>query len=249
MPLGDERIFGNKPRNPFLTMMASKKDNLPEELKIILVEDHPIVREGLQYILGQQSDMRICFETGRASEALAYLEQGACDLAIIDISLEDRSGLDLIKEMRLRHLKMPILVLSVHDELTYVKRALNAGAQGYILKQEASRLIMDGLRRILAGEFYVCDRMASKLFSRFSSQRRENGLGSFLNSLSDREIEVLEAIGREKSTRQIASKLLLSVSTIETYKSRLKTKLGLKTASELAAFAVRWAGKNRNQKI
>ena len=209
-------------------------------LRGLLVDDHPIVREGVRRQLEKEPDIEVGFETGDAGEALEWLRRERCDFAVVDISLEGRSGIDLIKDIRGRKLEFPILVLSVHDEVTYAERALGAGAQGFVLKQEAPGQIAEAVRRILRGEMVVGDRMAGKLFQRFASRRTEGDLSGPVSTLSDRELTILEAIGRGRGTREIAQGLRLSVSTVETYKSRIKEKLNLDSASALASFATRW---------
>jgi DNA-binding NarL/FixJ family response regulator len=211
-----------------------------KKIEILVVDDHPVVREGIRRKIEQQPDMQVCGEASNASEAIARINSVNCDMAVIDISLEGRSGIDLIKQIRSRRLGFPILVLSVHDEVTYVERALAAGAQGYILKEEAPGLIVEGMRHILSGGVFVSPRMAGKLFSRIPGIMRRGGASPPETSLSDREVEVLEGVGRGRSTRQIAHALSLSVSTVETYKSRIKVKLGMKSASELVAYAMDW---------
>lgn len=212
-----------------------------EMIRVLVVDDHPIVREGLKSKIEQQPDMVVAHEAERVGQALACLEREPVDVGIIDISLKGRSGIELIKQIRRVGYGFPILVLSIHDETTYAQRALNAGAQGYLLKNEAPQEIIEAMRRILGGEFFVSRRMMNRLLLEMTHGGRvEKGPGR----LSDRELEVLEAIGRGQTTRWIAASLSLSVSTIETHKSRIKTKLGLKNASELAAFATRWSKKD-----
>jgi DNA-binding NarL/FixJ family response regulator len=209
-------------------------------LRILVVDDHPIVREGIRRKVEQQPNMVVCCEAGNTRDAIACIKGSPCDIAIIDISLTGPNGIDLIKQIRARKLTFPILVLSIHDDVTYVERALAAGAQGYLVKHQAPHLVIEAMYRILAGEIYVCEPLAARLLSRIGERQRRTSVERPLASLSDREVEVFEAIGRGKSTRQIAESLFLSISTIETYKSRIKTKLGLKSASELAACAARW---------
>jgi DNA-binding NarL/FixJ family response regulator len=210
--------------------------------QVLIVDDHPIVREGLRRRIEAQPDKAVCGEAGRMSEALACIQKCAVDVAIVDISLEGRSGLDLIKQMRASGHSFPVLVLSIHDEATYARRALAAGAQGYLSKSEAPGQIVHAVNRILDGHFYVSDRIANKLFGLLGQR---SAPGDELAGLSDRELEVLDAVGRGLTTRRISADLALSVSTIETYKTRLKTKLGLSNASELAAWASAW----RNRKF
>ena len=210
-----------------------------EIYKFLIVDDHPIVREGLRRRIESQPDLEVDCEAGNAAEALICLEKASFDAAVIDINLPGRNGIDLLKQIRAQGLNLPVLILSVHDEVTYLDRALAAGAQGYIVKHEAPPLIIEALHRILAGEMYICDSMAAKFFSRLDGRKKKAEADNPLSLLSDREIEVLEAVGRGKTTREIAKGLFLSPSTIDSYKSRIKAKLGLKNSSELIVFAAK----------
>jgi DNA-binding NarL/FixJ family response regulator len=217
--------------------------DLNKKIQVLVVDDHPIVREGVRRRIETQPDMAVCCEVGRGPEAMAFLQENSVDIAIVDISLQGRSGIDLIKQIRASKLGFPILVLSVHDEVTYAQRALAAGAQGYLLKSEAPGRIIEALRRLLAGEFFISRFIANKIFARMGAS---GGNDSGVASVSDRELEVLEAVGNGLSTRQIAHSLALSISTIETYKHRLKIKLGLDSAAELATYATVWSKDKKN---
>ena len=220
------------------------KTTLPSKIHgILIVDDHPIVREGLRRRIESQPDLKVGCEAGNAAEALVCLKEKALDAAVIDINLPGRNGIDLLKQIRAQGLNLPVLMLSVHDEATYLDRALGAGAQGYIVKHEAPPLIIEALQRILAGGIYICDSMAAKFFSRMSGRKKKAEVDNPLSLLSDREIEVLEAVGRGKTSREIAESLILSISTIETYKTRIKGKLGLKNAAELTVFAANMLAK------
>lgn len=212
--------------------------------QVLVVDDHPIVREGLRHRIETQPDMVVCYEAGRASDAMDFIHRSPVDIAIVDIRLEGRSGIDLIKQMRASNFDFPILVLTILEEVTYAQRVLAAGAQGYIIKSEPPGLIIQALRRLLNGEFFISRSMASKIFARIGVP---GGIDSGVAGLSDRELEVMEAVGRGLSTRQIADSLSLSISTIETYKHRLKIKLGLDSAPELAAYAAAWTNKRKKQ--
>jgi DNA-binding NarL/FixJ family response regulator len=222
--------------------MMTDNSGFNRKTQVLVVDDHPIVREGVRHRIETQPDMAVCCEVGRASDAMEFLYRSPVDIAIVDISLEGRSGIDLIKQMRASKFDFPVLVLTVHEEVTYAQRVLAAGAQGYLVKSEAPNLIIYALRRLLTGEFFISHSMASKIFARIGVP---GDIDSGVAILSDRELEVLEAVGRGKSTRQIADSLSLSISTIETYKHRLKIKLGLDSAPELAAYAAAWANKKK----
>ncbi len=209
-------------------------------LRGLLVDDHPIVREGVRRQLEKEPDIEVGFETGDAGQALEWLRRERCDFAVVDISLEGRSGIDLIKDIRGRKLGFPILVLSVHDEVTYAERALGAGAQGFVLKQEAPGQIAEAVRRILRGEMVVGDRMAGKLFQRFASRRTEGAGDDPVSDLTPREQAVLEAVGRGWDPRKTGQALGLSASTVEKARARIKKKLFLSTGAELDSFASQW---------
>ena len=222
---------------------ASSPSSKP--VRVLIVDDHPVVRDGIRRTIEREEHMVVCGEAASASEALAILENERCDLAIVDISMEGRSGLDLVKEITTRGLECPVLVFTVHDDASYAERALRAGARGYVLKQDGPKEVTAALRRILAGEVYVCDRMAGRLISGLVGSRRDAIDGSPIARLSDRELEVLEAIGAGHGPRAIAQSLGISVSTIETYKANIKTKLELKDAAQLGSFAAQWLHEQR----
>jgi len=224
--------------------MMTDNAGLNRKTQVLVVDDHPIVREGVRHRIETQPDMVVCCEVGRASDAMAFLHRSPVDIAIVDISLEGRSGIDLIKQMRASRFDFPVLVLTIHEEVTYAQRVLAAGAQGYLIKSEPPGLIIYALRQLLAGEFFISRSMASKIFARIGDT---DGLDGGVAGLSDRELEVLEAVGRGLGTRQIADSLSLSSSTIETYKQRLKIKLGLDSAPELAAYAATWGSSKKER--
>ncbi|MDP6525348.1 MAG: response regulator transcription factor [Kiritimatiellia bacterium] len=207
---------------------------------VLLVDDHPVVRQGLREIIRRENDFEVCGEAEEATQALAMFEDLLPDVAIVDISLGGKSGIDLIKDMRALGVPCRILVLSVHAESTYAERALHAGANGYILKQDAPRVVIDGLRRILSGEIYVSDRLAPKLLARLATGRPADFRDAPISSLSDRELDVLELLGRGVGTREIAERLRLSVSTVETHRANIKIKLNIDSASALVSFATEW---------
>jgi DNA-binding NarL/FixJ family response regulator len=209
-----------------------------QKLHVLIVDDHPVVREGIRRRIESQPDMAVYRDVSSYAEALDCLSAHTVDIAIVDISLPGRSGIDLIKQIRASKYPFPILVLSVHYEATYAQRALTAGAQGYLLKSDAPHKIVEAVRKILAGDFYISDHMASKLFAYMG---RIADPSNIVANLSDRELEVLEAIGNGLSTAEIAKALSLSISTIDTYKQRLKNKLNLRNASELATYASTWS--------
>ena len=184
--------------------------------------------------------MEVCCEAETAAAALAAMKAEIPTIAVVDLTLKGRSGLDLIKDLLAIRRDLPILVLSVHDEALYAERSLRAGARGYVVKHEAARQVVKAIRRILGGDIFVSDSVATKLLSRFSRTREVATEESPVSRLSDRELEILDRIGQGQGTRSIAESLGLSVNTVETHRAHIKTKLQIETAAELARFAVEW---------
>jgi len=211
-----------------------------KKARILVVDDHPIVRQGISQLINRESDMEVCCEAGTAEDALAALA-GGCNhaVAVVDISLEGLSGIELTKLIKTRHPDVPVLIMSMHDESLYAERALRAGARGYVMKQEATEKILTAIRQILDGEIYVSDRMRSKMLQRLIDNRAET-TASPIACLSDRELEVLRFIGRGFGTGEIARELHRSVKTVEAHRANIKDKLQLKTSAELVRFAVQW---------
>lgn len=209
--------------------------------KVFIVDDHPIVREGLAQMIRREPDLAVCGEAEDAQAALHMINALKPDILIVDISLQGPDGLDLLKSVRAKDPTLPVLILSMHDESIYAERSLRAGANGYIMKQEATENVLVALRRILNREVYVSPQIANKMLQRFVSAGAAHGKHSSLNELSDRELEVLRLMGEGHSTRQIADALHLSVKTVESYQAHLKEKLALKNSRELVQYAVQWA--------
>ncbi len=223
--------------------MARKRESQAKKKrhKVLVVDDHPIVREGIAKLVNQEADLTICGEAEDAACALKATAELKPDIAIVDITLkEGLGGIGLIKDIKVRHPKLPVLVLSMHDESLYAERTLRAGAKGYIMKQEAAEKIVEAIRQVLSGEIYLSDEMGQKILHKFVEGKPETG-GSPIDRLSDRQLEVFQLIGRGFGTRQIADNLHLSVKTIETYREHIKEKLKLKNATELVQHAIRWA--------
>lgn len=219
---------------------AELKAGTADRKKILLVDDHPITRQGLKAIIGQQADLEVCGETDNAPHAIELFGKLHPDLAIIDIALKTSNGIELTKNLRAISPDFPVLVVSMHDENLYAERAIRAGAMGYLMKQEAADKIVVALRRLLEGEIYLSDRIKEKMLHRFVNKRGDTAQFS-IDSLSDREMEVFQLIGNGYSTRQIAEKLHLSSKTIDSYREHLKLKLNLSTGAELARYAIQWA--------
>src|SRR5262245_40111343 len=208
--------------------------------RVLLVDDHPIVRQGLVELINRQKNLVVCGETGSGREAPELARRLEPDLAVIDVSLKDASGIQLLKTLKLRRPQLPMLVLSMHEEGLYAERALRAGAMGYIMKQEASDMILKAIHSALQGEFYLSDGIKEKLLHHLV-EGKSSKQGFSVDLLSDRELEIFQLIGNGFGTRQIAEKLHLSVKTIESYRDSLKQKLQLKHRSELVQQAIHWA--------
>lgn len=211
--------------------------------KVFVVDDHPIVRAGLAQLINREPDLEVCGDAEEMHAALDTIDSLRPDILIVDISLAGPDGLELLKTIRAKDPSLPVLILSMHDESIYAERALRAGANGYIMKQEATDRVLIALRRILNREIYVSDQVANRMLRQYVGAP---GNRSPLDGLSDRELEVLRFIGEGHGTRQIAEQLHLSVKTVESYQGHLKEKLGLKNSRELFQYAIQFAGSKRN---
>ncbi len=210
------------------------------EAKVFLVDDHPIVRQGLALLIGREADLVVCGEADGGFGVLQTIFELQPDIVILDISLNGPDGLDILKTIRMREPSLPVLVLSMHDELTYAERALRAGANGYIMKQEATEKVLIAIRRILKGEVYLSDRLTNRMLQHFVRGPVATP-DSPLANLSDRELEVFRLIGDGHATRQIADELHISVKTVESYQAHIKEKLALRSARELVQHAIKWS--------
>lgn len=222
--------------------MSTKKDKAPVPAPtrhILIVDDHPVVRQGVKHVIEQEPDLRIVAEAESASEALQALQQHKLDLAIVDISLRGTDGLELTKWIRAQDEKLPVLIMSMHDESLYAERVLRAGAHGYIMKAEVADRIVPAVRRVLRGEIYLSDKVGQNILHEVSG--RSTAMDeSPIRQLSDRELEVFRLIGQGHGTREIATMLHLSIKTIETYRAHIKDKLGLASATQLVRYAAQW---------
>ncbi|OPY03300.1 MAG: Oxygen regulatory protein NreC [Syntrophorhabdus sp. PtaB.Bin184] len=208
--------------------------------KILIVDDHPILRKGLTLLINQETDLVVCAEAENAQMALESLETVVPDMAIVDISLPGIDGIELIKELRLRQKDLPVLVVSMHDETLYAERSLRAGARGYIMKQEALEKVLVAIRKVLEGEIFVSDRITTKMLEKFVSVEGINQTASPIDLLSNRELTVFRLIGQGNKTRQIAERLHLSVKTVESYRAHIKDKLKLGDGTDLLKYAIQW---------
>jgi DNA-binding NarL/FixJ family response regulator len=210
-----------------------------EKKRVIIVDDHPLFRDRLSQLINHELDMQVCEESETAEQAIQLIRVLTPDLVIVDITLKGSSGLELIKGIRALSIATPILVLSMHEESLYAERALRAGATGYITKDQAADEVLGAIRRVLMGEIYLSDKMTS-VFLRSLTLARAKSMPRSVDKLADRELEVLELIGRGNTTRQIADKLQLGAATVDTYRARIKEKMNFQNATELQHFAIRW---------
>jgi DNA-binding NarL/FixJ family response regulator len=220
-------------------MSRTRLNSSAPKCKVFLVDDHPIVRQGLALFIEREPDLTVCGEAEDATSALQAIRESTPDFVILDISLDGRDGLELLKTLRAGHPNLPVLVLSMHDESVYAERSLRAGANGYIMKQEAADKVITAIRQILGGDVYLSDRLTKRMLQQFvngSISPRDP-----LAKLSDRELEVFRLIGAGHGTRQIADELHVSAKTIESYQAHIKEKLALRNARELVQHAVEWS--------
>jgi len=222
------------------TMAQAKQTNVKDNrARVLLVDDHAVVRFGIAQLINRQTDLVVCGEEEDASCAMNAINTLKPDLVIADISLKDSSGLELMRNIKAQYPRLPVLVVSVHDESIYAEIAFRAGSLGYLMKEEALEKILTAIRRVLGGAIYVSDRLAAKMLQQ--QVRGQNDINeSPVKGLSDRELEVFQLIGQWKKTRDIAEELHLSIKTIEYYREQIKRKLNLKNAGELTQYATSW---------
>lgn len=221
------------------TTLAPDAPTTTAKAQILLVDDHPIVRQGLGQLINHAPDLAVCASVEDGQEAIDYVKQTRPDLVVVDLTLKDRSGLDVVKELKAMDGTLPVLVLSMHDESLHAERALRAGAQGYIMKEEATERVLDAIRQVLKGEIYVSPRVTSHMLQKMVSVKPGEG-GSPLAVLTDREHEVFLMIGQGMPAREIAAKLGLSSKTIDAHRENIKAKLGFKTGQELLRYAMQY---------
>ena len=215
------------------------KCDAPEAKRIVIVDDHPLFRKGLEDLIHSEGSFAVCGEAGNAAEAMEVIRKLNPDLAIVDLSLPGANGIELIKNTRAEFPKLPILVLSMHDESLYALRALRAGAEGYVMKHEAMANVIHAIREVFNGRPYLSPAMAAQVITKFAHRNAE-GEADPVERLSDRELEILELIGKGNEVRQIAKLLHLSPKTVETHRAHIKDKLDLKNSREVARFALQW---------
>lgn len=229
------------------TVPARSPDSpLERRTEVFLVDDHPAIREALAAAINSKISMQVTGESATADKALYYLSRHTPDIVVVDISLEDAHGLDLIRDIRAQHPELRVIVFSMHDESVYAERAIRAGASGYVMKVEPPRTVVDAIQTVSEGEVYLSQRITSRILGKVI--RQEDYLErSDVERLTDRELTVFEMLGEGLTVREIADKLELSRKTIETYRRRAKEKLDFETVAELLQYAVQWAyGRERD---
>jgi DNA-binding NarL/FixJ family response regulator len=229
------------PRNTNVARSTNKnpKCDEPGAKRIVIVDDHPLFRKGLQELIHSDDSFAVCGEAGSASEAMEVIRKLQPDLAIVDLSLPGANGIELIKNIRAEYPKLPVLVLSMHDESLYALRAMRAGADGYVMKHEAMANVVQAVHEVFNGRPYLSPAMAAQVITKFAHRQAEGEVDA-VERLSDRELEILELIGKGNEVRQIAKLLNLSPKTVETHRAHIKDKLDLKNSREVARFALQW---------
>jgi len=213
---------------------------------VLIVEDHPLFRAMLRQLVESELEMKVCGETNNIRDAMAIIEHARPDLAIVDITLPGPSGLELIKDLKARGIPVPVLILSMHEETLYAERVIRAGGRGYISKQEAPSEVVKAIRSVMAGGIYVSERVSAGFVERLGSLRKATGPEG-MEALSDREVEVFLLIGQGLNSRDISKRLNLGQTTIDTYRQRIKEKMGLENAADLYQRAVRWVAERGMQ--
>lgn len=220
-----------------MTNSVRPTSGVKEKASVIIVDDHPVVRHGLAQYINQENDLFVSGQAGDAHEGLKLIEELDPDIVIADLSLRDRPGLELIKDIESQFPKLPVLVLSMHDESLWAERVLRAGARGYIMKQEATDKVVNAIRRVLNGDIWVSEAIAARMLQKLS-RGRPAAEGSPLEALTDRELVIFQMVGLGLSVREIAARLSLSAKTVEAHREHIKEKLNLKSSAELLRYAI-----------
>jgi DNA-binding NarL/FixJ family response regulator len=220
-------------------MSAERSEWVGRKSRVFIVDDHPLVREGLANLINAQNDLVVCGEAGDSARAIAGIVKARPHVALIDISLKNESGLELVKHLASQFPQVALIVLSMHDETLYAERALRAGARGYVMKREASKSVLASIRRVLEGGVYVSERVGNRLTVKAAAPR-DTADSSPIERLSDRELEIFRLLGQGRTTSQIAGDLNLSLKTVQAYCARAKDKFGVTSLTELLRAAIRW---------
>lgn len=220
--------------------MTAKAKPLKGRKRVLIVDDHPMMRQGLAQLINSETDLVVALEADTARQAFDGVARVKPDIVLVDISLPDKNGLELIKDIHALYPDLPILVISMHDETLYAERVLRAGGRGYLMKQEGGKRMMEAIRQVLDGQIFVSEKISARILESYSGRQREKKGASPIARLTDREFEVFQLIGEGKGTRDIAAHLRLSIKTVEAHRTNIKEKLALKTATDLVRHAVRW---------
>jgi len=226
-----------------MALMKKQDKSKEKKTQVFIVDDHPVIRDGLAVIINHEQDMNVCGEAEDAHQALKAVTELKPDIVVADISLKNSDGLELTKNIKARYPRLPVIIFSVHDESIYAERALLAGAQAYLMKDAVSENIVKAIRAVLKGEIFVSDAISNKFLHRIAGDKAGK-TKTPMESLSDRELEIFRLIGEGYKASQIAKQLYLSVKTVETYRARIKEKLNLSSAGKLLQYSIKWA---RNQ--
>ncbi len=206
--------------------------------RVFLVDDHPAMRQGLSELINQEADLLVCGQAGDIPSALDGIQKTKPDIVIVDLTLKEASGLELVKDLKVRFPALPVLILSMHNETVYAERSIRSGARGYIMKEATTEKIIEAIRRVLGGDIYLSADASSKMLKKMAGVKSDNT--DPVESLSDRELEVFRSIGEGLRTRDIAERLHVSVKTVESYREHIKIKLDLENAAKLTRRAVEW---------
>jgi DNA-binding NarL/FixJ family response regulator len=220
-------------------MVTRRSSTEDSKYRILLVDDHPMMREGVRQRISRETDLAVCAEASSAAEALDAITKHHPDMVIADVAMAGKNGIELVKDLKVRHPRMPVIVLSVYDESLYAERALRAGARGYVMKQESADVLVQAIRRIRTGQVFVSERVSAKILNRVAGRRGDANV-SPIDELSDRELEVFRLIGDGYGAREIAAKLHLSTKTVATHTEHIKQKLSLANTRALTRFAIHW---------
>lgn len=223
--------------------MAPKSSDLTSPPKrVLIVDDHPVFRAGLTGLVGLEPDLKVCDEAHDAAQAMEAIARLQPDLVMMDMSLPDKSGLEALKDVRAAYPQIPVLMISMHDETLYAERVIRAGGRGYIMKQEGPEKVIQAIRKVLSGGISVSDRISTLILDALAGSQGAKQEGASVTKLTDREFEIYRLVGQGKEPQEVARLLHLSVKTVDTHRSQIKRKLGLKNNTELVHHATRWAG-------
>ncbi len=212
---------------------------MPKKIKFLVIDDHPVFRQGLVALLESNKDYLVCGQAGTAEEAMDVINKNLPDIMLVDISLSRQNGLDLVRTFKGICPQIPVLIISMHDELIYAERSLKAGARGYVMKQEASSVMLEAIKTVLSGKIYLSETMHDRMLETMFTQKEENHT-QLIERLSERELEVMEYIGQGYGITEIAGILNLSVKTVNTYRDHIKEKMQFDNAAQIRRFAVKW---------